>query len=392
MQKSLDAVKSRLQVNITARRVRAKINIERTSIVITMHGVKRSNLSSGFSPKEFYSRQVVLAELGQKGQEKLRHSRVAIIGLGGLGTASGLYLALAGLGHIRLIDQDTVELKNLHRQILYSLDNLRYPKVEAAAERIQHMNPDVKVEPVPENVNEKNVNDMICDVNCVVDGLDNMRTRYLLNRACVRNGIPYVFGAAIGVEGNLSVFSSPETPCLECVLPNLDDRFLAKCDTRGVLGATTGIIGSLQAMETIKLLSDMDSSLKGRLMVCDFKDMYFTTIEIFRRPDCPVCGVEAKLAPSKEARQLAVLCGSNTFNVNPSQPLRISLDQIHARLKKQFKILLKSSLVIVFQFDRGIEVSLFNGGRMLIKNVKDEKSALTVRKAVFKALGLKASS
>ena len=245
--------------------------------------IKVSNLSpvAKFRSDEFYSRQVVLAELGKKGQEKLRRSKVAVVGLGGLGTISTLYLALAGVRHLRLIDQDTVELKNLHRQILYGLDDLRYPKVEAAADRIGRVNPEVEVEPISENINEKNVDDMVCDVNCVVDGLDNMRTRYLVNRACAKNKVPYVFGAAIGMEGNLSVFSPPETPCLECVLPDLDDRYLAKCDTRGVLGATAGIIGSLEAMEAIKLLAGINGSLMGKLMVCDFRDMYFTMIEIF---------------------------------------------------------------------------------------------------------------
>jgi len=352
--------------------------------------VKHLSHIARFKPDEFYSRQVVLAELGRKGQEKLRRSRVAVVGLGGLGTISTLYLALAGVGHLRLIDQDTVELKNLHRQILYGLDDLRYPKVEVAADRLRHVNLEVKVDPIPENVNEDNVDDMVCDVNCVVDGLDNMRTRYMVNRACARNRIPYVFGAAIGMEGNLSVFSPPETPCLECVLPSLDDRYLPTCDKRGVLGATAGIIGSLQAMEAIKLLADIDGSLKGKLMVCDFRDMYFTTIEIFKRPECPVCGIKPVKKPARELEQLAVLCGSNTFNVNPSKPVKINLSQIHTKLRKQFKILLKSSLVIVFQYDKGVEVSLFNGGRMLIKNVKDQKSALNVRKAVFHSLGLKA--
>lgn len=347
--------------------------------------------SSSFDPKEYYSRQIVLAELGRKGQERLRRSKAVIVGLGGLGTASALYLALAGVGHLRLIDQDTVELKNLHRQVLYSVDNMRYPKVEAAAKRIAQVNPEVKVEPVPENVRESNIDDMVRGMNCVVDGLDNMRTRYLLNHACVRNRVPYVFGAAIGVEGNLSVFSSPETPCLECVLPNLDDRYLPTCDVRGVLGATTGIIGSMQAMETIKLLAGMGSSLKGKLMVCDFKDMYFATIDIFRRPDCPVCGKGALGQPvrERERERLATLCGRDTINVNPSRPVNVSLNELYKRLRNHFNILVKSSFVIVFQYDGGIEVSLFNGGRMLIKNVRDEKAALNVHKAVFKSLGLK---
>jgi len=343
---------------------------------------------SSFNPEEFYVRQTVLPELGESGQERLRRSKVAVVGLGGLGSASTLYLALAGVGYLRLVDQDTVELHNLHRQMLYSMDNLRYPKVEVAAQRIERVNPGVKVEPVPENVHEGNVYKIVRGVDCVVDGLDNMRTRYLLNRACVKYGIPYVFGAAIGIEGNLSVFAPPKTPCLECVLPGLDDRQLPTCEVRGVLGATAGIIGSMQAMETIKLLAGMGDSLKGRLMVCDFRDMYFAIIEVFKRPDCPVCQVkEAK--PVEEVERLAWLCGRHVVNVNPPKPIDMKLAEIYEVLKRHFKILVKSSLVIVFQYDGGVEVSLFNRGRMLIKNVEDEKSALQVYNKVIEKVEVK---
>ena len=342
--------------------------------------------SKTFDPKKFYSRQTVLPELKQEGQERLRRSKAVVVGLGGLGTISALYLALAGVGHLRLVDQDTVELNNLHRQVLYGLKSLRYPKVEAAAERIEQMNPEVKVEPIPENVRESNVNEVIKGMNCVVDGLDNMRTRYLLNRACTNQKIPYVFGAAIGIEGNLSVFAPPETPCLECVLPNLDDRYLPTCDVRGVLGATTGIIGSLQAMEAIKLLAGMGDSLKGKLMVCDFRDMFFTTIEIFKRSDCPVCQGKPK-RPVEGSERLAWLCGRNTVNVNPPRPIEVSLGELYERLRHHFRIIIKSSLVIVFEYD-GVEVSLFNRGRMLIKNVEDEESALKVYNKVLEKLDL----
>ena len=345
------------------------------------------NANPRFQPEEFYSRQIVLQELGRKGQEKLRSSKVVVVGLGGLGTISALYLALAGVSYLRLVDQDTVELSNLHRQVLYSINNLRYPKVEAAAERIGKVNPDVKVEPIPENVRESNVDDLVTGMDCIVDGLDNMRTRYILNRASFRHRIPYVFGAAIGLEGNLSVFAPPETPCLECALPNLDDRYLPTCAMRGVLGVTPGIIGSMQAMETIKLLAGMSSSLKDRLMVCDFRDMYFATIEIFRRPDCPVCGAKPTKSV-KEAERLVVLCGRNTVNVNPPQPVNMSLSEIYEKLKRHYKVLVRSSFAIVFNYDRDIEVSLFSRGRMLIKNVNDKKSALNVYNNVVQKLGI----
>jgi len=343
---------------------------------------------SSFDPQEFYIRQTVLPELGVSGQEKLKRSKVAVVGLGGLGSASTIYLALAGVGYLRLVDQDTVELHNLHRQMLYNIDNLRYPKVEVAAQKIERVNPDVKVEPVPENVHESNVDEVVRGVDCVVDGLDNMRTRYLLNRACVKYGVPYVFGAAIGIEGNISVFAPPETPCLECVLPGLDDRQLPTCEVRGVLGATAGIIGSMQAMETIKLLAGMGDSLKSRLMVCDFRDMYFAIIEVFKRLDCPVCQLkEAK--PVEEVERLTWLCGRYVVNVNPPKPIGMKLAEIYETLRRHFRILVKSSLVIVFQYDGGVEVSLFNSGRMLIKNVKDEESALQVYNKIIEKLGVK---
>jgi adenylyltransferase/sulfurtransferase len=141
---------------------------------------------------EYYSRQIILKELGSKGQRKLAKSKVAVLGLGGLGTVSSLYLALAGVGLLRLVDQDTVELNNLHRQVLYSPDDLLYPKVEISAKRLRKANPLVKVESFPENVNTNNVERLLSGMDCVVDGLDNMRTRYLVNRACAKLGIPYV--------------------------------------------------------------------------------------------------------------------------------------------------------------------------------------------------------
>lgn len=341
-----------------------------------------------FNLDEFYSRQTVLHELGPKGQQKLRNSRVIIVGLGGLGSISALYLSLAGVGYLRLVDQDTVELNNLHRQVLYTVHDLRYPKVEAAAQRIRQMNPEVEVKAVPRNVRESNVDEIVKDVDCIVDGLDNMRTRYLLNRASIKHKIPYVFGGAIGIEGNLSVFAPPETPCLECVFPNLDDRFLQTCETRGVLGATTGIIGTMQAMETIKLLAGIEGTLKGKLMICDFRSMYLATIDIFKRPNCPVC--QGKIEKPVEAvERLAWLCGRNTVNVNPAKPMRIKLNDVYETLKRDFKMLVRSSIVVVFKYNVGVEVSLFNGGRMLIKNVKDEKIALDVYNKIIEKLGIR---
>lgn len=329
---------------------------------------------------EYYSRQTILKELGTKGQRKLARAKVAVVGLGGLGTVASLYLALAGVGRLRLIDQDTVELANLHRQILYGPDDLRYPKVEASAKTLKKTNPFVKVEPIPENVNAANVERLLSGMDCVVDGLDNIHTRYLVNRACAKLRIPYVFGAAIGLEGNLSVFAPPETPCLECVFPNIDNGSLPSCDVRGVLGATPGIIGTMQAMEATKTLTGLGPPMKGKLLICDFSDMYFTTVDILRRSNCIAC--HDSTAVPKTGEKLVWLCGRDTANINPEKPPKLSLTEAYKRIRRNFRIRVKSRLAIMFDY-KTFEITLFNGGRMLIKNVKDEKKALIVYKEVM---------
>ena len=238
---------------------------------------------------EFYSRQIAMEELGVEGQRKLTKATVAVVGVGGLGTVSSLYLALAGVGTLWLIDQDKVEIKNLHRQILYTTRDLNYAKAEVAAKQLRKHNPLLKAEAISEKLYEGNVEELLSGSDCVVDGLDNMLTRYIVNRACAKLGMPYVFGAVMGMEGNLSVFNPPHTPCLECVLPNLSDSDMLKCSIRGVLGATPGIIGAMQAMEAIKVLTGVGTPLKSRLMVCDFNDMTFSTIDISKRSSCPAC-------------------------------------------------------------------------------------------------------
>ncbi|MGD6933683.1 MAG: HesA/MoeB/ThiF family protein [Candidatus Bathyarchaeia archaeon] len=337
---------------------------------------------AGFA-KEFYSRQIALKELGEEGQRKLAKARVAVVGVGGLGTVSSLYLTLAGVGYIRVIDQDTIEPHNLHRQILYSPADLHYPKAEAAAKRLKQVNPLVTVEAATENVHAGNVERLVEGVDCVVDGLDNMRTRYLVNRACVKAKVPYVFGAAIGIEGNLSVFNPPETGCLECLMPNISDAQMQTCNTRGVVGATPGIIGSMQAMETIKLLTGIGSTLKGKLMVCDFNDMDFTTIDIAKNTCCPVCHGDVSEIGGGE--RLVWLCGRDTANINPEAPLKLSLDEVYPVVNQLFRVELKSQLALMFRYC-GYEVSLFNGGRMLIKGVNNEETALTVYRDILKQL------
>ncbi len=331
--------------------------------------------------KAFYSRQTIIKELGTKGQEKLGKAKVAVVGAGGLGSVSSLYLALAGVGYIRVIDQDTVETHNLHRQILYTPDDLHYPKAEAAAKKLQKQNPLVKVEAVSENVNAGNVESLLRGVDVVVDGLDNMPTRHLVNRACIKLHVPYVFGAAIALEGNVSVFNPPQTGCLECLMPAKSSSDQS-CNTLGILGATAGIIGSMQALETIKLLTGTGQTLKGNLMVCDFRDMDFTAVPIAKNPHCPVCHGESKAAGGE---RLVWLCGKDTININPEKPIKLDLEEIYPRIKQHYSVRLKSQLALMFTC-KGLEISLFNGGRMLIKGVTDQTAALELYREILQKL------
>lgn len=320
-----------------------------------------------------------MAEIGPAGQERLRDSTVTVVGLGGLGSVSSLYLTLAGVGKLTLVDQDTVELTNLHRQALYSVNDIRHPKVEVAADRLVSLNPEVEINAVAENVNDENVDSILDNSECVVDGLDNMQTRYLLNRYCVGRHIPFIFGGAIGMEGNVAVFKTPETPCLECVLPGINDSGLPTCDTRGVIGATTGIIGSLQAMETIKLLARTNQKPESKLMIFDFAESEFRTVELYVRRDCPVC--QLRRAPEAVEKRVAWLCGSNTINVNPVKPTPVDLNAARLVLQDEHKLLLSTPMVLVFDY-KGHEVSIFKRGRMLIKNVSEEAEALQIYKEI----------
>jgi len=334
-----------------------------------------------FDSVKYYSRQVALRDLGEHGQRKLREARVVVVGVGGIGSVSALYLALAGVGELILVDQDTVEIHNLHRQILFTAQDLRLPKAEVAARRLMEANPDVKALPVADNLRTENAERIIERADVVVDGLDNMRTRYALNSACSKLGVPYVFGGAIAMEGNVSVFHPPETPCLECVLPSIDDARLPGCDTRGVLGATAGIIGSIQAMETIKLLAGIGETLKGKLLICDFRRMEFDKIQIFRRENCDVCSGEARGKP-EDTHRLTWLCGRETINVNPVEPLDLDMDRIAEELGKKFETLAHSDIVVVFRY-ANYEVSLFRNGRTLIKGATTEQEALKVYRELF---------
>lgn len=237
-----------------------------------------------------YSRHLLLPEVGEAGQIKLLASRVLLIGAGGLGSPVALYLAAAGIGTIGLVDDDTVDQSNLQRQVLHSLERVGAPKVESARETIMSLNPDVKVEVHPVRLASENALQIMSAYDVVVDGGDNFPTRYLVNDAAVRLGIPVIHGSIFRFEGQVTVFDPYRGPCYRCLyrLPPPPET-APSCAEAGVLGVLPGVIGSLQATETVKLLLGLGSSLVGRLLVYDALEQDFTSLPVRRDPECPAC-------------------------------------------------------------------------------------------------------
>ncbi|HEX5425883.1 MAG TPA: molybdopterin-synthase adenylyltransferase MoeB [Candidatus Acidoferrales bacterium] len=238
-----------------------------------------------------YSRHLIMPEVGMEGQLKLKQAKVLCIGAGGLGAPLGLYLAAAGVGRLGLVDFDKVDLTNLQRQILFSNDDVGQPKIEAAADRLHGLNPDIQIDRHETRLTSENALDIFRDYDIVVDGTDNFPTRYLVNDACVLLGKPNVYGSIFRFEGQVSVFGYEGGPCYRCLYPEPPPPGLVpSCAEGGVLGVLPGIVGALQAAETIKLILGKGEPLVGRLLLFDALAMRFRELKLRKNPDCPVCG------------------------------------------------------------------------------------------------------
>jgi adenylyltransferase/sulfurtransferase len=237
-----------------------------------------------------YSRQVLLPDIDVQGQEKLLAAKVLVIGLGGLGSPVAMYLAAAGVGELVLVDDDIVELSNLQRQIIHDESAIGLQKVASAAQRIGLLNADTKVQCIPTRLSESVLSELLKTVSLVVDCSDNFSTRFMINKACVMHKVPLVSGAAIRMEGQLLTIDPrvEQSPCYQCLYPQADNENLS-CSESGVLAPLVGVIGSMQALEAIKVLVGMSDTLVGRLLVFDGKSMQWQTLKLKRDTFCAVC-------------------------------------------------------------------------------------------------------
>ncbi len=238
-----------------------------------------------------YSRQILLPQIGVEGQEKLLRSTVLVVGVGGLGSPASMYLAASGVGRLILADDDEVDLSNLQRQIVHASGAIGEMKTNSAKLRLADLNPEVAVTGINERMNPEKLRPLVGQCDVVLDCSDNFETRYGLNRACLEARVPLVSGAAIRMEGQLSVFapSDPQSPCYQCLYPEGAGRDEG-CVTTGILSPLTGVIGSLQAIEAVKLLLGLGSALVGRLLLFDAMKMQWREVRLRKNPECPVCG------------------------------------------------------------------------------------------------------
>ncbi len=316
-----------------------------------------------------YSRQVVLADIGYDGQVKLKNSKVCIIGIGGLGAPSALKLAGMGVGHLRLVDRDIVSRSDLHRQYLYDAGKVGRPKVEVACEKLNRLNPDVTLEPVPESLNSLNAESLIGDMDVIIDGLDRPEPRYLVNQICNKLGVPYIFGAAIEAFGNVSTLLPGQTFCLECFMGGLTDEDLPACGVVGVHPSILGIVSSVQIFEAIRILTGQKPKLLNKLFYIDLRAFEFNLLDISAVDTCRVCGPKksdpAEIPKDRFFEETCARDGRRNFVLTPRARIELDLGKLEAILKKK-SLFIRSSgrLGLTFDISADISACILKSGTM----------------------------
>ncbi|MDO4487161.1 MAG: ThiF family adenylyltransferase [Bacillota bacterium] len=328
-----------------------------------------------------YSRQERFRGIGVQGQEKLRDSRVAIVGLGALGSVSANELARAGVGYLRLIDRDYVELSNLQRQVLYDEHDVKEgtPKAIAASEHIRRINSEIVTEPVLEDFNAGNAAALLKDIDLVLDATDNFETRYLINEACTEYGIPWIYGAALESYG-MTMNILPGGPCFTCFTEQTGaesfDGTCETCSSVGVLNAITAVIASYQSSEAIKILVGSDDVCR-QLRVIDMWDNHYDSITVMKNENCPVCvNKEHHYLGKVSGIQTDKLCGRDSIQIVPPEKRRVDFDELTGRLSP-----LGTVSVNTFSLDfdsTTASFKLFRDGRAIIRNVTNPGRAKSV--------------
>ncbi len=320
-----------------------------------------------------YSRQILLKNIQKEGQEKLANSSAAIIGCGALGTTIGNNLVRAGIGYIRVVDRDIVELNNLQRQNLFDEDDIGFSKAWAIAEKLRKINSKIRIESIVDDVNYKNIENIIKNMDVVVDGTDNMLVRFLINDACVKHDIPWIYGGAIETHGMTMNIIPHKTPCFRCLIQDIPEAgSLPTCDTVGVLNSIPGIIGCIQSNEALKILLGKDIN-KG-LLTYDVWSHNFNNMKIKKRGDCECCDKHNfEFLNAKKKETMISLCGRGAIQIIPVNDVQISFENLGKKLQKLGDVEYHK-LVLRFKIP-DYELNIFKNGRTIIIGTNDEKIA-----------------
>ena len=332
---------------------------------------------------EFYARELTIPSLGSAGITKLRSSTVAVVGVGGVGSSAAYYLARSGVGRIRLIDQDIVEPANLQRIQSSTKEDLYQPKAEVMSRLLSKFDKATKLEPIVDSLTSQNALELLEGVDLVFDGLDNFRTRYLLNRVSIAKQTPYLFASAVAEQAHLALYNPPESACLECVMPGVTDRFNESCEVLGVGPSVTGLTGAIGADASIRYLTGQTTRLMTQLMTVDLAGPDFLFSQLQKNPNCRACQ-KPQTSEFNEPSSITMLCGEHTANILPKENMEIELSQVSIDLPAD-KILASSGSVLVFS-QGPHTISLFRNGRLLIGGIEDEDIASEIANEVWKVL------
>lgn len=333
-----------------------------------------------------YSRQVMLEEIGFEGMEKLRSAKVCVVGAGGIGNPVITQLVAMGVGKLRIVDRDVIEVTNLHRQHLYTDDDIGRVKVEAAAERLRKLNPGIEIEPVPTSVTKFTAEGIVKGFDIVIDALDSVDARYALNDACIKHNIPLVYAGAIGVTGSVSTILPNNSACLRCMFPELKEEEMPACSTEGVHPSVLYLVAGIQVSEAIKIITGQQPTLVNRLLYIDLNELSFDRIQMFRQDECPACGT-ARKESNLVASQLIIeeLCGRDrgkrTWTVTPAEPAPISLPSIIKNAESLgYQVKTRGNLGITAVNSGRMSVSFLSSGAATIVGAKDEEDAIKIYK------------
>ncbi len=329
---------------------------------------------------ERYSRQILLQHIGVERQKELMKSRAVVVGCGALGSVSTSYLTRAGIGHLTVIDRDFIEEDNLQRQILFDENDIKQnlPKAVAAQRKLQNINSKIKIEGIVADINYANIEDLTRGANIILDGTDNFETRFLINDNCVKNNIPWIYGACIGSKGLTMNIIPSKTPCLRCVFENLPQMgTFPTCDTAGVIGPIAGVIASIQATEAIKILTKDYASANKTLLEIDVWDTRFKQLNIANLKssgDCPTCkSHNYEFLNAKDGVITTLLCGKNAVPVMYRNVGSVDLGQLAQRLSPTVDVSY-NDFMLKFK-DKDFEFTVFPDGRAIISGTNDSIKA-----------------